>query len=69
MKATVITVFGFDIHIPGLHYAALVRCPVHGGSLKTVDSAAALAMPGVKQGITIFNGAGVVAEAYWLPTR
>ena len=64
-KATGTAVFGIDIDIPGLHYAVLVRCPVHGGSVKTVDSVATLAMPGVKQVLTIFNGVAVVAETYW----
>ncbi|GAA6150960.1 xanthine dehydrogenase family protein molybdopterin-binding subunit [Pseudoteredinibacter isoporae] len=56
---------GSDQHIPNLKRAALLRCPVIGGEVKTVDASAAKALPGVIDVVTIFNGVAVVAEHYW----
>ncbi len=50
---------------PGLHRAVLVRCPVAGGTVKSVDSSTAKNMPGVKKIVTIYNGVAVVATSYW----
>ncbi len=40
--------FGIDIRLPGMVYAAFAKSPVFGGKLKSADRAAALAVPGVK---------------------
>jgi isoquinoline 1-oxidoreductase beta subunit len=41
------SVYGMDVCLPGMLYAALVQCPVHGGRLKTFDFEAIRHMPGV----------------------
>ena len=41
-------VYGMDIRLPGMLYAALMQCPVHGGRLKSFDFDAIARMPGVR---------------------
>jgi CO/xanthine dehydrogenase Mo-binding subunit len=64
-KSTGQAEFSLDVEIPDLYRAALKRCDVIGGTVKSVDSKAAENMPGVKQVVTIFNGVAVVAQSYW----
>ncbi|MEI6419283.1 MAG: molybdopterin cofactor-binding domain-containing protein, partial [Sphingomonadales bacterium] len=45
--------FGIDARPPGLLHAAFAKSPVFGGTLKTANRAAALAVPGVKALIDI----------------
>ncbi len=40
-------VYGIDVRVPGMVYAALRQSPVQGGRLKTYDAAAVMGMPGV----------------------
>lgn len=42
------SVYGMDIRLPGMLYAALLQCPVHGGRLKTFDFEAIKKMSGVR---------------------
>lgn len=56
---------GSDQNIPNLKRAALLRCPVIGGKVKSFQADAAKAMPGVIQVLPIFNGVAVVADYYW----
>ena len=42
-------VYGADISLPGMKFAVIARPPVVGGTVKSVDSAAALAVPGVER--------------------
>ena len=42
------SVYGIDVRVPGMLYAALLQCPVHGGRLKSYDFEAIKAMPGVR---------------------
>ncbi|OYU99017.1 MAG: aldehyde oxidase, partial [Burkholderiales bacterium PBB5] len=58
-------VFGMDVMLPGLVYATIEMCPVIGGTAKSVDSAAAKAMPGVVDVVQIPDGVVVVAKSYW----
>jgi len=57
--------FGLDVRLPGMLYASLVQCPELGGTVKSVDAAAAEAMPGVRRVLTTGNGVAVVADHYW----
>lgn len=41
------SIYGIDVCLPGMLYAALVQCPVHGGKLKRFDFEAIRNMPGV----------------------
>ena len=57
--------YGLDVRRPGMKYAALAQSPVLGGTLKSVDAAAAEKMPGVIKVVTTKSGVAVVAEHYW----
>ena len=70
-------VYGADVELPGMMVAMMERCPVVGGTLKSFDPSAALAVSGVKDVLRIegkgglgggFNpvgGVAVVAENTW----
>jgi isoquinoline 1-oxidoreductase subunit beta len=58
-------VFGLDVRVPGMVYAAVARCPVFGGRVKAFDPAPALAVPGVQRVVQISSGVAVVAERTW----
>lgn len=66
--------YGVDTKLPGLKYGAITHCPVFEGKLKSVDKAAALAMPGVDAVVEIprfdvpfgsIGGVAVVADNTW----
>ncbi|CAG2137490.1 Isoquinoline 1-oxidoreductase subunit beta [Cupriavidus yeoncheonensis] len=63
--------FAIDARPPGMLYAAVVMCPVFGGKLKSFQSKAALAMPGVRHVVPFDGSTGgapgvsVVADHYW----
>jgi isoquinoline 1-oxidoreductase subunit beta len=40
-------IFGLDVRVPGMVYAAVARCPVFGGKAKSFDAAKVKAMKGV----------------------
>ena len=56
------TVFGIDVRVPGMLYAAIARSPVFGGRVKSFDATKAKAVPGVTQVVQISNGVAVVAK-------
>lgn len=64
-KATGTADFGIDIDIPGMVHAVVVRSPVAGAKLLSVDTADAEKMPGVSHVLNISSGVAVVAQSYW----
>ena len=40
--------FGIDVRVPGMLYAALLQCPVHGGKLVSYDFEKIKGMPGIR---------------------
>jgi isoquinoline 1-oxidoreductase subunit beta len=58
-------VFGLDVRLPGMLYAAIAQCPVLGGRVHSVASRAAEAMPGVRRVLAVPGGVVVVAEHFW----
>jgi len=64
-KARGRTVFGLDTKQPGMLYAALLPCPVIGGTVKSFDASAVEKKPGVRKVINIGEGVAVVADHYW----
>ena len=69
-------VFGADVHFDGMLYAVVARPPVYGGKVKSVDSSAALKVPGVVKVLQIeprplpsefqpLGGVAVVAKNTW----
>ena len=59
------TPFGIDIGAPGMMIAAISICPVYGGKVKSVNEAAARAVPGVKDVIRLDNAVAVTGPHYW----
>jgi isoquinoline 1-oxidoreductase beta subunit len=57
--------FGIDVKLPGMLYASIALCPELGGTVASVDSAAALAMAGVRRVVTAPSAVIVVAEHFW----
>ncbi|MDP6730396.1 MAG: molybdopterin-dependent oxidoreductase, partial [SAR324 cluster bacterium] len=58
-------IYGTDIRLPGMRYAAVSQAPVFGGEVKAYDSAAAMAVRGVEAVIPIPHGMSVVADSTW----
>ncbi len=69
-------VFGMDVRVDGMLYAAIAHPPVLGGKVKSVDDSATLKVMGVKQTIPIdpfkpphafqpLGGVAVVADNTW----
>lgn len=69
-------VFGMDVRVEGMVYAAIAHPPVLGGKVKSVDDSAALKVKGVKQTIPIdpftpphhfqpLGGVAVIADNTW----
>jgi isoquinoline 1-oxidoreductase subunit beta len=58
-------VYGLDVRLPGMLFAAIARCPVFRGTLASHDDSAAKAIPGVKQVVEFDDRVAVVAENSW----
>lgn len=58
-------VFGFDVDVPDMAYAAVRQAPAFGADVETLDDSMAAGMPGVIAVHRIPNGFAVVAEQYW----
>ncbi len=46
-------IYGMDVRLPGMVYAALRQSPVHGGKVKSFDAEKAKSMPGVLAVVTV----------------
>lgn len=63
--------FGLDVRLPGMLFAAVRMSPVLGGAAASMDSAAALALPGVRKVVALqawgggTAGLAVVAANTW----
>lgn len=66
--------YGIDVRLPGMKFAAVARCPVFNGRPAEVDDRAALAVPGVRQIVRMAGsgnptlqmpGVAVVADSTW----
>lgn len=62
-------VYGIDVKVPGMVYAALKQSPVQGGKLKSHKPEAVLGMPGVRAVVVVdpakTRGAPVKSKATW----
>lgn len=57
--------FGIDAQVPGMLIAVMARAPQPNAKPVKVDDAAAKAVKGVRQVITIPHGVAVLADGYW----
>lgn len=62
-------IFGMDVRVPGMLFAAIARCPVFEGRFSSVDDSAAKAVPGVKQVVKLDDRVAVLAENSWAAIR
>ena len=58
-------IYGIDVKLPGMLYAALAQPPTLGGSVKTFNDEKARAMPGVVAVVLTSSGVAVVADSWW----
>ena len=70
VKSRAQAVYGIDIRLPGMVYAAVKQSPSYGGSLKSFNFDAIRKMPGVitaipMEGIDHASGIAVVADSWW----
>ena len=65
-KVTGRPVFAIDVRLPDMLYAALVRCPVFRGTLKSVDESSIQGMRGVRRIVRLPDAVAVVAESWWI---
>src|SRR5207237_4681201 len=61
--------FGLDVKRPGLLIARVVRCPVFGGKVGSVNADKAKAVAGVRHVVAISGGVAVVADNYWAAAK
>lgn len=57
--------YGTDVKVPGMLVAAIARCPVFGGKVKSFDATESLKVPGVKQVFEMSRGVAVLATDTW----
>jgi isoquinoline 1-oxidoreductase subunit beta len=69
-------IYGQDVMVPGMKYAVIARPPVVGGKVASVDSRAAMKVPGVEKIVTLpgtpapykfgqLGGVAVIAKNTW----
>ncbi|MBZ5539277.1 MAG: xanthine dehydrogenase family protein molybdopterin-binding subunit [Acidobacteriia bacterium] len=57
--------FGMDVRLPRMLHAAVERCPVFDGKVKSFDATRAKAVRGVTQVVQISSGVAVIADNTW----
>jgi isoquinoline 1-oxidoreductase beta subunit len=57
--------FGIDISLPGMKYAAVKAAPVFGGSVSRLEPSSIQALPGVRKVINLDDAVAVIADGYW----
>lgn len=65
VKVTGEAIFGIDVRLPDMLYAAVVTCPVPGGTVKSYDAKAILGHRGVQSVVPLATGVAVVADRFW----
>jgi isoquinoline 1-oxidoreductase beta subunit len=61
--------FGLDVRVPDMDYAAIANCPAFGGTLASVDDTNAKKIPGVRQVVKIDNAVTVIGDHTWEAKR
>ncbi|HEV7267316.1 MAG TPA: molybdopterin cofactor-binding domain-containing protein [Falsiroseomonas sp.] len=65
-KTTGKLIYGSDLRMPGMLVAVPRRCPVFGGTVRSIDRASVAAMPGVRHVLQVGDGAvAVLADTFW----
>jgi isoquinoline 1-oxidoreductase subunit beta len=58
-------IYGMDVRLPNMVYAAVVHCPVIGGTLRSFRFNAIRNRPGVLQAVQLEQGVAIIAETWW----
>jgi isoquinoline 1-oxidoreductase beta subunit len=81
LKVTGQAVYGIDVRLPGMKWAAVKACPVYGGDVKRYDFDAVRTMPGVRSAVQfpipdpactrgrIFSGGVAVIADSWYQAK
>jgi isoquinoline 1-oxidoreductase subunit beta len=62
-------IFGLDVRLPDMVYAAIANCPVFGGTLASVDDTNTKKIPGVRQVVRLDNAVAVIGDHTWAAKR
>jgi isoquinoline 1-oxidoreductase beta subunit len=58
-------IYGIDVRLPDMLYAAIRQCPVFKGSLRSVDEAKLAGRTGIRRIVRLADAVAVVAESWW----
>ena len=61
--------FAMDIDLPNMVYAFIVRCPIFGGNLKSINDTRAREIEGVLDVFAVENGVAIVGTSTWAALR
>ncbi len=64
-KITGQPLYGIDVRLPGMLYAAIRQCPVFGGTLKSIDEKSIAGHNGICRIVRLPNAVAVVADSWW----
>ncbi|HLH91118.1 MAG TPA: molybdopterin cofactor-binding domain-containing protein [Xanthobacteraceae bacterium] len=66
LKVNGTAIYGIDIRLPGMLYAAIKACPVNGGKLQSYDEAKIKDRKGFKKVVKVEdNAVAVIADSWW----
>jgi isoquinoline 1-oxidoreductase beta subunit len=68
-KITGQPIYGIDVRLPDMLYAAIRQCPVFRGSLQSLDETKLAGMKGVRSVVRLPDAVAVVAESWWQAQR
>ncbi len=57
--------YGIDLDVPDMVHAAIIACPVFGGTVKSVDERPIAGRRGVMQVVKLKDAVAVVADRHW----
>src|SRR4051812_41622097 len=57
--------YGMDLEVPGMMRAAIIKCPVFGGTVKSYDESKIVSRRGVMQVVNLKNAVAVVADRHY----
>src|SRR5215470_5093912 len=64
-KVTGKPIFGIDVRVPNMLYAAIVQSPVFGGTVKSYDENKIRGRRGVRQVVALPGAVAIVADNWW----
>ena len=68
-KVTGMPLFGIDVQLPGMLYAAIAQCPVFRGKLKDVPGERILGLRGLVKVVKLDDAVAVVADNWWRASK